>query len=480
MVCLYCTGLDHSDRDLSKKTICFNHVQSPVPLPLNASPRTALKPWPPYPLEPQRTMDPKLKRKCASNAKSNTAKKPRKVPAEEIPPASVPTLWPPHFKNLQKLHEALNLIYTFCTQRKHVVTTFDMLKSAVEGQTKKELTVEDVAQMKFLVPKNLRFAYVDEELLQIHVVGQAKDIYEAGKETPRMVLFLEFPDGEVKQKSGKASVASQKAVLALVKKRNEDFVAAVNNFLNGCAEKGVDAVERLMDGCHEHVPRLPGHPQSSSRESLSTGGNIEIPKERKPIAEIIEEIKGLDLYRQQIVPNGHRVIPPQEAAFGDLKFLLSQALVNALYTAHNVTRLYIHQVEAINNLHDGHNVIVSTSTSSGKSLIYQVPILHTMERSACARAMAIFPTKALAQDQKRSLMEVLGYMTDVLGEVVVDAYDGDTELEDRDKIRQEARVIFTNPDMLHCSILPNKDRWKEFLQNLKYVIVDGACFHYSV
>lgn len=354
-----------------------------------------------------------------------------------------------------------------------------MLKSAVEGQTKKELTVEDVAQMKFLVPKSMRFAYVDEELLQIHVMGQAKDVYEVGEETPRMVLFLEFPDGEVKQRSG-APAVSQKAVLALIKKRNEDFVAAVNNFLNGCAEKGVDAVERLMDGCHEHVPRLPGHLQTSSQESLLAGRNIEIPKERKPIAEIIEEIKGLDLYRQQIVPNGHRVIPPQEAAFGDLKFLLSQALVNALYTAHNVTRLYIHQVEAINNLYDGHNVIVSTSTSSGKSLIYQIPILHRMEKSARARAMAIFPTKALAQDQKRSLLEVLGYMTDVFGEVVVDAYDGDTELENRDRIRQEARVIFTNPDMLHCSILPNKDRWKEFLQNLIYVIVDGACFYYSM
>ncbi|CAZ84676.1 unnamed protein product [Tuber melanosporum] len=417
-------------------------------------------------------MDPEIKRKRTPKTKLSAAKKPRKGPTEEITPASIPIQWPPHFKNLQKLHEALNLTYTFCAQRKHVATTFDMLKSAVEGQTKMELTVEDVAQMKFLAPKCLRFSYVDEELLQLHVMGQAKDIYEDGKETLGMVLFLEFLDGEINQRSGKTPAVSQKAVLALIKRRNERFVAAVNKFLKGCAEKEVDAVGLLMDGCHEHVPRLPGHPQPSSQESLPTRGNSDIPKERKPIAEIIEEIKGLDLYREQIVPNGHRVIPPQEAAFGDLKFLLSQALVNALYTAHNVTRLYAHQVEAINNLCDGHSVIVSTSTSSGKSLIYQIPILHMMEQSARARTMAIFPTKALAQDQKRSLVEVLGYMTDVLGEVVVDTYDGDTELEDRDRVRQEARVIFTNPDMLHCSILPNKDRWKEFLQNLKYVIVD--------
>ncbi|PWW74307.1 P-loop containing nucleoside triphosphate hydrolase protein, partial [Tuber magnatum] len=417
-------------------------------------------------------MDPKIKRKRTPKTKPSTAKKPRKEPIEITTPTSIPIPWPPHLKSLQKLHEALNLIYTFCAQRKHVATTFDMLKSAVEGQTKKELTVEDVAQMKFLAPKSLRFAYVDEELLQVHVMGQAKDIYEDGKETPRMVLLLEFPDGGVSQKAGKTPVLSQKAALAVIRKRNEEFAAAVNKFLKGCAEKGTDAVECLVSGCQEHIPRLPGYPQSSSQDSLSARGNIEIPKERKPIAEIIEEIKSLDLYREQIVPNGHRVIPPQEATFGDLKFLLSQALVNALYTAYNVTRLYTHQVEAINNLYDGHNVIVSTSTSSGKSLIYQVPILHRMEKSARARTMAIFPTKALAQGQKRSLMEVLGYMADVLGEVLVDAYDGDTELENRDRIRQEARVIFTNPDMLHCSILPNKDIWKEFLQNLKYVIVD--------
>ncbi|RPB03772.1 P-loop containing nucleoside triphosphate hydrolase protein [Choiromyces venosus 120613-1] len=417
-------------------------------------------------------MDPKIRRKRKSKAKQNTAKKPRKEPTKETTPASIPIPWPPHFKNLQRLYEALNLIYTFCAQRKHVVTTFDMLKSAVEGQVKKELTVGDVAQMKFLVPRSLRFTYVDEELLQVHVMGQAKDIYEEGKETPRMILFLEFLDGEVNQRSGKTPAVSQKAVLALIKKRNEELVAAVNKFLKGCAEKGVDAVEHLKGGYREHIPRLPGHPQSNSQELVSAKGNIEIPKERKPIAEIIEEIKSLDLYRGQIVPNGRRVIPPQDAVFGDLKFLLSQALVNAIYTAHNVTRLYAHQVEAINNLYDGHNVIVSTSTSSGKSLIYQIPVLHRMEKSVRARTMAIFPTKALAQDQKRSLIEVLGYMTGVLGEVLVDTYDGDTKLEDRDRIRQEARVIFTNPDMLHCSILPNKGRWKMFLQNLKYVIVD--------
>lgn len=179
----------------------------------------------------------------------------------------------------------------------------------------------------------------------------------------------------------------------------------------------------------------------------------------------------MEWYTAQIVPDGHRVFDPQPAIYGELNFQLSQNLVNALYNTRNITQLYSHQAEAINNVYDGYNVIVSTSTSSGKSLIYQIPMLHELEKDPNSRGIYIFPTKALAQDQRRSMKELLQYM-DGLEDIIVDTFDGDTPMSDRNTIRDEGRIIFTNPDMLHITILPQEGSWRAFLQNLKFVVVD--------
>lgn len=434
--------------------------------PMNASPKNQ---------PPETTNQKSSKRKRTSKASPTIPGS--KSSATPIPPKShrttkktpTPTTktdipWPPHFKDLEKVHRSLNLVFTFCCTRKHLATTFDNLKSAVENHTKKELTITDIAQIKFLVPKSIQFAYVDEEILQVHVMAAsasldtrrgkaAEDVYEnIGKEPTapvQEVLLFEFIDGDLKSKAKsktddlKMPTFSMPQMTKLISKRNEKFAAAVNAFLSECEAGGVDAVESIKAQYHPHVPV-----QANSGGGVGVAESnipLEIPKERKSIKEIIEEIKACGFYTDQIVPDGHRVFPPQEAVYGDLTFQLSQGLVNALYTAHNITRLYSHQAEAINNLHDGHNVIVSTSTSSGKSLIYQIPVLHEIETDLDTRAMFIFPTKALAQDQRRSLVEVLGYMKEVLGEVRVETFDGDTSMEERRGIREEASVIFTNP-----------------------------------
>lgn len=157
--------------------------------------------------------------------------------------------------------------------------------------------------------------------------------------------------------------------------------------------------------------------------------------------------------------------------YGDLTFQLSQNLVNALYNTKGITQLYSHQAEAINHLYNGHHVIVSTSTSSGKSLIYQLPMLHELETDHASRGLYIFPTKALAQDQRRSMKELLQYI-DGLQDAIIETFDGDTPMETRNLIRDEARIIFTNPDMLHITILPQESSWRSFLKNLKFVVVD--------
>jgi len=416
--------------------------------------------------------------------------------------SSIP--WPLHFTRLGQTHRALNLVYTFCCTRKHFATTFDNIKSAVEGHIKRELIVEDVTQIKALVPRAINFTYVDETMLQINLIGAEDNyngrkvkefvIHEAMQDVDdgehKEVLLFEFIDGDLKRqvqhaKTGeptkatqklrneklKMPVFSQKQMSKLIEKRNLKFTSAVNAFLNQCAAEGIDAVEKLLDESKIFAPML------SESRSNTPGPEPRarlppcIPVERDTIPEIITEIKSQEWYTGQIVPDGHRVFDPQPPIYGELNFELSQGLVNALFNTKGITQLYSHQAEAINNLYDGHNVIISTSTSSGKSLIYQVPVLHELEKDHNTRAMYIFPTKALAQDQKRSLKDLLRFMSG-LESLMVETFDGDTLMKDRNAIRDEARIIFTNPDMLHITILPQEQSWRTFLQNLKLVVVD--------
>jgi DEAD/DEAH box helicase domain-containing protein len=431
--------------------------------------------------------------------KKNGAGKPKlaRHGSSTLVETSIP--WPEHFTKLAQVHRAMNLVYTFLCTRKHLATTLDNLKSTVEANLQRELVIEDVAQITALIPKAINFAYVDEAMLLINVMGSEDNLRgrsttdfailgpEPEKGEHKEVLLFEFIDGDLKRqvqhkKTGeptkattklrnedlKMPVYSQKQMMNLIEKRNVKFTSAVNAFLNQCAEEAVDSVEKLKQVSKFFIP-VPTVSRDSTPEAARIPASI--PEERKHIPEILDEIKTLEWYTGQIVPDGHRVFDPQEAIYGDLNFAMSQNLVNALYNTRNITQLYAHQAEAINNLYDGHNVIVSTSTSSGKSLIYQIPVLHQLEQEPNTRAMYIFPTKALAQDQRKSMKELLRFMPG-FAEVLVETFDGDTPMSDRNYIRDEARIIFTNPDMLHITILPQEDAWRSFLQSLRFVVVD--------
>ncbi len=143
-------------------------------------------------------------------------------------------------------------------------------------------------------------------------------------------------------------------------------------------------------------------------------------------------------------------------------------LVESTLRRHEIDGLFSHQAEAWEAAARGENVIVTTGTASGKSLAFTLPVLDAIAREPASRAIVIYPTKALAQDQARWLAS-LG-----LKGLRPAIYDGDTEIERRGQIRSWANVILTNPDMLHIGILPNHDRWGDVLHNLRYVIVDEA------
>ena len=145
---------------------------------------------------------------------------------------------------------------------------------------------------------------------------------------------------------------------------------------------------------------------------------------------------------------------------------LHPAVADALHER-GVDSLYAHQAEAFEAAREGH-VIVTTGTASGKSLAFNLPVLHTLAADPRARALYLYPTKALAQDQARGL-HALGARF-----LRPSIYDGDTPREERRAVRSRANLILTNPDMLHVGILPNHRSWGDMLSNLAWVVVDEA------
>jgi DEAD/DEAH box helicase domain-containing protein len=142
--------------------------------------------------------------------------------------------------------------------------------------------------------------------------------------------------------------------------------------------------------------------------------------------------------------------------------------VAAALSARGIDALYDHQVEAWEAAARGEHVAVATGTASGKTLAFNLPVLDALAREPKLRALYLYPTKALAQDQARALA---GYGIPTLRPAI---YDGDTPAERRWHIRKWANAILSNPDMLHIGVLPHHDRWGDVLANLRYVVVDEA------
>jgi DEAD/DEAH box helicase domain-containing protein len=159
--------------------------------------------------------------------------------------------------------------------------------------------------------------------------------------------------------------------------------------------------------------------------------------------------------------------PARDARHAPIPPTLHPALRQAL-GRRGITELYSHQAEAYEAARAGRDVIVTTGTASGKTLAFNLPVLDALAADRHGRALYLYPTKALAQDQARTLAEL-----PVPG-VRAAIYDGDTPTEQRRQIREWANVVLTNPDMLHVGVLPRHDLWGNALHNLRYVVVDEA------
>ena len=156
--------------------------------------------------------------------------------------------------------------------------------------------------------------------------------------------------------------------------------------------------------------------------------------------------------------------PPQYAPFPEH---LDARIVDAL-RRRGIEHLYTHQAQALSAIREGKSLVVVTPTASGKSLCYHLPVLQSLAEDPSARALYLFPTKALAQDQ----LAELEALAQTLPELRIHTYDGDTPQDARRAIRARATLILTNPDMLHSGILPHHTQWLGLFQNLKYVVID--------
>ena len=182
----------------------------------------------------------------------------------------------------------------------------------------------------------------------------------------------------------------------------------------------------------------------------------------------------------------HRYIHPHKAETGEIKLHIR---IRDLLREQGIKKLWSHQTEGINNIRRKENIVVMTPTASGKTMIYNIPVLESILREPESRALYIFPLKGLEQDQVKELNQLftgLGIQPEP-GErerkplKAAEVYDGDVSSYQRRKIRSRLpNVIFTNPDMIHLALNPYHNKWAQFFQNLKYIVIDEIHTYHGV
>ncbi|KIM23742.1 hypothetical protein M408DRAFT_11334, partial [Serendipita vermifera MAFF 305830] len=323
-----------------------------------------------------------MKRKASEDLEGS---QPKKKGRNQASTEEAPRSWPPYFEHLYKTFKALNTVIAFCSSRKHLATTFPVVRKSVENLLKRPsrpLDLGDVAEIKAIIPELLRFGYIPADQVKINPSEEPKTkrgtspsyALPSGPllDEDEHVLILEFVESTKKTRSAEQENAyslppsmTAAALKKLIEQRNNRFVQAVNELIEACPE-GEDASELVKQASRDHIPITPGRKDSSSVTNAITF--------RPPMPQIIEELKSEEWYRGQIVE--HRSFEKKEVQFGELSVPLADSIAEGLQKARSITNFYSHQAAAINAISERKNVIVSTATASGKSVIYQVPVLR--------------------------------------------------------------------------------------------------------
>lgn len=184
------------------------------------------------------------------------------------------------------------------------------------------------------------------------------------------------------------------------------------------------------------------------------------------LSQMLEHLKGDPVFMQNVT--GWHIQPAHAARMLPFPSRVAPEL-RAAYEKRGIRQLYTHQRQAFDALDAGKNVVVVTPTASGKTLCYNLPVLNAIARDENARALYLFPTKALSSDQVSAVTEIV----DELGkDIKAFTYDGDTSVSARAAVRQAAHIVVTNPDMLHSGIMPHHTKWVKLFENLRYIVID--------
>ncbi|CAI9113370.1 OLC1v1013955C1 [Oldenlandia corymbosa var. corymbosa] len=379
---------------------------------------------------------------------------------------------PPWLKKVMKAFAFLNTYTAFC-QLCLMKVTLSMLRKALDQLSKfgLEVGIADIEQLAILCPKIVKLV---EDEAEVPVLGDTLTILNGS--------CLEKKDQHGPTCNVVSSTARKRdhlfKILNEMKKRGDAFVdvlsAAVKKLQRGNDRGELFSLEDLRgfvnDATGTREKRDGKRSRRNNHQSSNSNSFEQQCNDTNPLLpeEMVEHLKhGLGSYGQIVhveeiqARHGNCVEIPSE---------LSESTTSALKRI-GITRLYSHQAQAIQASLAGKHVVVATMTSSGKSLCYNVPVLEVLSRNLLACALYLFPTKALAQDQLRTLLIMTNGFEESLK---IGIYDGDTPQVDRLWLRDNARVLITNPDMLHVSVLPSHGQFSRFLSNLRFVILDEA------
>jgi len=186
----------------------------------------------------------------------------------------------------------------------------------------------------------------------------------------------------------------------------------------------------------------------------------------RDVKDIIQELEHDYTIRPYLTALEH--IPARDAHLDEFPDWLNKSLVKLLQQD-GINSLYAHQASALDAVAVGKNVVVVTPTASGKTLCYNLPVLDRIIKEPESRAIYLFPTKALSQDQLGELYRIVDALDKPISTYT---YDGDTPVSARSAIRNQGNIVVTNPDMLHTGILPHHTKWHRLFQNLRYIVLD--------
>ncbi|KAK9684448.1 hypothetical protein RND81_10G210900 [Saponaria officinalis] len=373
--------------------------------------------------------------------------------------ASSSCFCPDWLKKLVKGFTFLNILTGFL-QVQHETVTFEYVNDSLDKLLELGFCVsmEDLKCLSDVCPKLVYF--VDQEAESTQSVDA--------------IIICNLSGGK-RDQAGAGKAVRMSTIISSINKRQTLFRENLEEGLRlsvregNYADKNNVSMEQLIASIKKVGPS--SHEKAAARDKSSSRSHAVNLRccETHPLSpwSMLEHLKEGLGSKGQIVHAEE--INARVADFTEILDELSANTKSAL-DALGITKLYSHQAMSIKASLCGKNVVVATMTSSGKSLCYNVPVLEALSQDMLSCALYLFPTKALAQDQLRALLA----MTERFEHLNVGVYDGDTSQAQRNWLRDNARMLITNPDMLHLSILPFHGQFQRIIANLKFVIIDEA------